>query len=65
MPHKPPCSTTPSPPDMTIKDSATYMNVSDNHVRNLIADGVLPAYRVGRVIRLRRSDIDAALRRVG
>jgi excisionase family DNA binding protein len=57
--------TTPSAPDMTIQDTAAYMNVSTNHVRNLIADGFLPAYRVGKIIRLRRSEIDAALQRVG
>lgn len=60
-----PAPPTPSPPDMTIQDTAAYMNVSTNHVRNLIADGLLPAYRVGKIIRLRRSEIDAALRRVG
>jgi excisionase family DNA binding protein len=57
--------TTRSAPDMTIQDSATYMNVSTNHVRNLVAEGVLPAYRVGKLIRLRRSEIDAALQRMG
>lgn len=57
-----------SPPDMSLLDAAEYLNVSQNNVRGMIADGTLPAYRVGgrrgRLIRLRRSEIDAALRRM-
>lgn len=54
---------TRSAPDMTIADAAGYLNVSNGHIRNLIADGSLPASRVGRLIRLRRSDIDAVIER--
>jgi excisionase family DNA binding protein len=59
-----PKATNASPPDMSIVDAAEYMNVSVNHVRAMIAAGDLPAYRLGRrrVIRLRRNEIDAALR---
>jgi excisionase family DNA binding protein len=38
--------------------------VSTTTVRNWIANGVIPAYRIGRVIRMRRSEIDAALKPV-
>ncbi|GAB7070375.1 helix-turn-helix domain-containing protein [Mycolicibacterium hodleri] len=53
----------PSPPDMTMQDTADYMKVSINTVRARIADGTLPAVRIGRsrLVRLRRSDIDEAL----
>ncbi|WP_445169880.1 excisionase family DNA-binding protein [Mycolicibacterium sp. Dal123E01] len=53
-----------SPPDMSVADAAVYANVTGQHIRNMIADGTLVAYRLGRVIRLRRSDIDDALRRM-
>ena len=55
---------TVSPPDMSIKDVAAYLNVTDRYVRYLIADGILPAYRLGRgrgCIRLRKSEVDEAL----
>jgi excisionase family DNA binding protein len=51
---------------MTIKSTAEYLNVSPWAVRDMIADGRLHAYRLGkRVIRLRQSDIDAAMERIG
>jgi excisionase family DNA binding protein len=50
-----------TPPDMDVPGAATYMGCSESHVRNLIAAGLLPSCRVGRLIRLRRSDIDAAI----
>jgi excisionase family DNA binding protein len=55
-----------SPPDMSIPDAASYLGVSPYTVRVMIADGRLPAYRLGeRIVRLRRSDIDAAMQRMG
>jgi excisionase family DNA binding protein len=54
-----------SPPDMSIQDTARYLGLTPKAVRSMISDGRLRAYRLGaRVIRLRRSEIDAALRRV-
>ncbi|MGO8939116.1 MAG: helix-turn-helix domain-containing protein [Mycobacterium sp.] len=50
-------------PDMTIKDTAGCLNVHPDSVRGMIARGELPAFRVGRVIRIRREDINAALER--
>jgi excisionase family DNA binding protein len=51
-----------SPPDMSIANVAVYLNVTTRTVQQMIADGRLPAYRLGpRVVRLRRDDVDAAL----
>lgn len=50
------------PPDMTVRDVAAYYKCSDQTVRNRIARGELSAYRIGNLIRLRRSDVEAALR---
>jgi excisionase family DNA binding protein len=55
-----------SPPDMSIQDTAVYLGVTTTTVRAMIADGRLTAYRLGgRIIRLRRDEIDAALQRIG
>ncbi|ATO65266.2 helix-turn-helix domain-containing protein [Mycobacterium avium] len=55
-----------SPPDMSIPDAARYLGINENTVRVMIRDGRLKAYRLGgRIIRLRRSDIDAAMQPVG
>jgi excisionase family DNA binding protein len=55
--------TTPaSPSAWSINDVATYLGVTARAVRTMVADGRIPAYRLGaRVVRFRRSDIDAAL----
>lgn len=48
-------------PDLSIKDVAIYLGVNEKTVRNMLADGRLKGYRLGKVIRFRRSDIDKAL----
>ena len=54
---------TVSPPDMSIGQTAEYLGINERTVRNAIADGRLTAYQLGpRVVRLRRSEVDAALR---
>jgi excisionase family DNA binding protein len=51
-------------PYITQKQAGEYLGVTDRTIREMIADGRLPAYRLGaKVIRLRRSDIDGAMRR--
>lgn len=51
-----------SPPDMSIRHAANYLGVDQSTIREMITDGRLKAYKLGhRVIRLRRSEIDAAL----
>lgn len=52
----------PNDPLVTRNDAAGYLNVSLRQVDRLIADGSLPALRVGeRSIRIRRSALDALL----
>jgi excisionase family DNA binding protein len=60
-----PSNTSSSPPDWGIEEAAVYLGVSNYTIRRMIARGELPAYRVGKLIRLRRSEIDGALPRIG
>jgi excisionase family DNA binding protein len=47
---------------MSINDTADYLGINPATVRIMIGDGRLKAYKLGdRVIRLRRSEIDAAM----
>jgi excisionase family DNA binding protein len=51
---------------MSIGDTAAHLGIHEGTVRIMIGDGRLKAYRLGdRIIRLRRSEIDAATRRMG
>jgi excisionase family DNA binding protein len=53
-------------PHMSIPETAKYLRVNESTVRVMIADGRLKAYRLGdRIIRLRRSEIDAAMEAIG
>jgi excisionase family DNA binding protein len=53
---------------ITIADAAERLSVSTRTIRLLIADGQLPAYRIGghrgRLLRLLQADVDALLHRV-
>lgn len=50
------------PPNMTVQNVADYLGVTPKTVFTMIADGRLRAYKLGpRVLRLRRSEVDAAL----
>ena len=41
---------------------ATYLDVNERTIRNMLTDGRLKAYKLGpRIVRIRLSDIDAAL----
>jgi excisionase family DNA binding protein len=46
----------------TVNDAAELLNFSTRTVRRYIAEGLLPAYRVGRGIRISQADIDALLK---
>jgi len=52
---------TMDPPVLSVKTVAENHGVSTKTVRNWIAAGVLPAYKIGNVIRMRQSEVDAAL----
>jgi len=43
---------------MDLKEVAAYLNVTDSAVYNWVQDGTLPAFRVGRLWRFRRSELD-------
>jgi excisionase family DNA binding protein len=50
---------------MTVEDVAGYLQVTTKCIYNMVADNRLPAVRLGRnLIRLRKSDVDAALKPV-
>ena len=52
----------PSAPNMTIAAAAEYLGVDERTIRNMMADGRLVGYKLGnRLVRLRRSEIDAAM----
>ncbi|WP_428094836.1 helix-turn-helix domain-containing protein [Demequina sp.] len=42
----------------------SFLNCHPDTTRRLISRGELPAYRVGRAIRIKRSDLERALRPV-
>lgn len=43
---------------LSIPDSARLIGAHPNTIRNLVASGKLPAYRIGpRLVRIRRSDL--------
>ena len=44
---------------LDIKQAASYFGCSTDTIRNLIAEGSLPAYRMGkRLIRIKKSDLE-------
>lgn len=49
---------------VSLEEAAALMSVSVKTVRRRIADGTLPAYRCGRVIRVRVDDLDLAFSRI-
>ena len=50
---------------LTIGEAAEQLRLTDRGVRKMIADGRLPAYRVGgRALRIRRADLDLITERV-
>ena len=47
---------------MAMQEAAEYLGGTDRTIRNMVSDGRLTAYLLGpRVVRLRRSEIDAAM----
>ena len=45
------------------KRAAEILSCSEQLVSKLIKSGTLPAYRLGRTVRIKQSDLHAALRR--
>lgn len=46
---------------LSLQEAADYLGVCTKTLRRRIAEGALPAFRVGRVIRLRRRDVETLL----
>ena len=46
---------------MNARDAATYLRCSVSTVRRLVHTGELPHYRLGKMVRFRRSEIDGWL----
>ena len=58
-------TTDPRAPFLTVAQAADELAVTERFIRKLIAEGRLPAFRVGsRVVRIRRADLDGLLRPV-
>ena len=47
----------------TIPEAAQYLKLSVPSIRNYIKSNRLPSYRNGQVIRLKRTDLDAFLKK--
>jgi len=43
---------------LTVEQAAEYLNITDHFVRRLIRERRIPFVKVGRLVRLRRTDID-------
>lgn len=48
---------------MTAAELAIYLSCSLSTVRRLVASGSLPHYRLGKMVRFRRADVDLWLQR--
>lgn len=46
------------------QEAATRAGVSVATIRRRISDGTIPAHRLGRLIKIRIEDLDAAFRRI-
>lgn len=46
---------------MTTEQVAKYLNTSVGQVRNLVSRGLIPYYKLGRLNRYRRSDLDCLI----
>ena len=49
------------PDNLTVIQAAEYLNVSKRHVYDLVADGKIPHFHVGRLTRIPRAELDARL----
>ena len=50
--------------NLTVKEASELLKVSDQSVHNYIKRGFLPAVKVGRILLLKRVDIENSLREV-
>lgn len=50
--------------NLTVKETAELLKVSEQSVHNYIKRGSLPAQKVGRILLIKRTDIDQSLQEV-
>jgi len=50
--------------NLTVKETAEYLKVSEQSVHNYIKRGFISAQKVGRILLIKRSDLDNALTEV-
>ncbi len=52
------------PENLTVKETAEVLKVSEQSVHNYIKKGFIPAQKVGRVLLIKRADLDSSLTEV-
>jgi excisionase family DNA binding protein len=52
----------PEPETLTVDEAAAKLRISRNHAYKLIADGTIPALRLGRRVLVSRVALDSLLR---
>ena len=57
-------STLPTGGYVSLTEASTYTDLSTKTLRLRIADGTLPAYRTGRLIKVRVEDLDVLFRQI-
>lgn len=50
--------------NLTVKETASYLKVSEQSVHNYIKKGLFPAVKMGRVLLVKREDIEKSLKEV-
>ncbi len=50
--------------NLTVKETAEFLKVSEQSVHNYIKKGFLPAQKVGRILLIKRQDLENALAEV-
>jgi len=51
----------PKPEHFTVKETAEFLKVSEQSVHNYIKKGFIPAQKIGRIILIKRIDLENAL----
>lgn len=52
------------PEYVSVATAATLLGISGRTVRRRVADGTIPGFKVGGLLRLRRADLDLLTRRI-
>lgn len=52
-------------PYVSLNEAAKHFNVSRRSLERYISDGRIPAYKLGRLVRVKISEIEASLVRLG